>query len=66
MPHDKPSTKVAPISTDAKAEVKAAEDEFAKAKGTTESQKAVKAYHEGKFQTHDPVTGEKRSKPLPE
>lgn len=62
---DKPkSTKVAPLSTDAKAEVKAAESEIAKAKGTTESQEAVKSYHEGKFQTHDPVTGEKRDKPL--
>ena len=31
-----------------------------KALGETESQKAVRSYHEGDFQTTDPVTGEKR------
>lgn len=63
------STKVAPLSTET-AEVKAANEvaatELAKVRGETDSQKSVKAYHEGKFQTHDPVTGEKRDKPLPE
>lgn len=37
-----------------------------KTAGKTDSQQAVKKYHEGKFQTHDPVTGLARDKPLPE
>ena len=43
-----------------------AEAEHDKLHGQTESQQEIKAYHEGKFQTHDPVTGQKRSEPLPE
>jgi pyruvate/2-oxoglutarate dehydrogenase complex dihydrolipoamide acyltransferase (E2) component len=37
-----------------------------KAAGNTPAQQEVRAYHESDFQTHDPVTGEKRSNPLPE
>lgn len=36
------------------------ETEHDKAAGKTEAQLANRAYHDGKFQTHDPVTGEKR------
>lgn len=36
------------------------ETELDKARGTTADQQANRAYHEGEFQTHDPVTGEKR------
>lgn len=35
-------------------------EEQKKAAGQTDSQKAMREYHEGKFQTHDPITGEKR------
>lgn len=31
-----------------------------KALGQTKSQQQIKDYHEGEFQTHDPITGEKR------
>lgn len=41
-----------------------AELEQKKAAGQTEDQKANTAYHKGAFQTHDPVTGLKRDKPL--
>jgi hypothetical protein len=40
--------------------------EKAKTAGQTDSQQAVKKYHEGSFQTHDPVTGLERDKPLPQ
>ncbi len=40
------------------------EAEREKAAGQTDAQKADAAYYKGKFQTHDPVTGEKRDKPL--
>jgi len=36
--------------------------ELQKARGQTESQKQMKAFHEGRFQSHDPVSGEKRDK----
>ncbi len=36
--------------------------ELKKLRGETDSQKAIKEYHEGEFQTHDPVTGEAREK----
>ena len=36
------------------------ESELAKARGETESQQALTAYHEGDFQSTDPVTGEAR------
>ncbi len=36
--------------------------ELQKARGQTDSQKAMKKYHEGKFQSHDPTSGEKRDK----
>jgi hypothetical protein len=45
---------------------KQAEEEQAKLEGETDSQGEVRKYHEGKFQTHDPVTGEKRDKKLPQ
>jgi hypothetical protein len=38
------------------------ESELDKARGATEGQEKLRAYHEGKFQSHDPVTGEKRGK----
>lgn len=34
--------------------------EIQKARGQTESQKAIRKYHETEFQKNDPVTGEKR------
>ena len=34
--------------------------ELEKARGETPSQKELRSYHEGDFQTTDPVTGEKR------
>jgi hypothetical protein len=34
--------------------------ELEKARGETPSQQEVRSYHEGDFQTTDPVTGEKR------
>ena len=34
--------------------------ELEKARGQTPSQQEVRSYHEGDFQTTDPVTGEKR------
>jgi hypothetical protein len=37
------------------------ESELDKARGTTESQQALRKYHEGEFQTTDPVTGEARN-----
>lgn len=40
------------------------EAEYAKAAGQTDDQQEIAAYHKGAFQTHDPVTGEKRDKPL--
>jgi hypothetical protein len=36
------------------------ESELDKARGKTESQQEIRAYHEGEFQTKDPVTGQKR------
>ncbi len=36
--------------------------ELQKARGQTESQKQMKAFHEGRFQSHDPVSGQKRDK----
>lgn len=49
--------KVKPLS-------KAVEAEREKAAGQTDAQKDEAVYYKGKFQTHDPVTGEKRDKPL--
>jgi hypothetical protein len=43
------------------AEKQKKESELDKARGTTEGQQAQRAYHEGEFQTTDPVTGEKRN-----
>ncbi len=36
--------------------------ELKKVRGQTDSQKAMKKYHEGEFQKNDPVTGEPREK----
>jgi len=36
--------------------------EVKKARGQTDSQKAIKKYHEGEFQKNDPITGEAREK----
>lgn len=35
-------------------------EEQKKAAGQTDSQREIRKYHEGEFQTHDPITGEKR------
>ena len=35
-------------------------EEQKKAAGQTDAQKELRAYHEGAFQTHDPITGEER------
>jgi hypothetical protein len=43
-----------------------AQAESDKLRGQTESQKEIESYHEGEFQTHDPVTGKKRDHKLPE
>lgn len=40
------------------------DEERKKAAGQTASQKEIADYHKGAFQTHDPVTGLKRDKPL--
>jgi hypothetical protein len=45
---------------------KQAEEERAKEAGETDPQQELRKYHEGKFQTHDPVTGEKRDEKLPQ
>lgn len=36
--------------------------ELAKARGQTESQKAERAYYEGRFQTHEPTARKERDK----
>jgi hypothetical protein len=43
------------------AEEKKHESELDKRRGLTESQQSLKAYHEGEFQSTDPVTGEARN-----
>lgn len=62
----KKSTKVSPMMLEKKAATELPEPDYdlemQKLRGQTEGQLAMKAYHEGKFQTHDPVTGEKRDK----
>jgi hypothetical protein len=68
------NTAVEPLTTESvkapAAESETVEVDYAaekvKTAGQTDSQQAVKSYHEGKFQTHDPVTGLERDKPLPQ
>lgn len=53
--------------TPAKAPVTDLAEEQKKAAGQTDSQREIREYHEGEFQTHDPITGEKRDldEPVP-
>ena len=46
------------------ADEKKRESELDKARGLTEEQQAAKEYHEGEFQTTDPVTGEPRGRTM--
>lgn len=39
--------------------------EVKKARGETREQKEQRAYYEGRFQTHDPITGEPRDLDAP-
>jgi hypothetical protein len=56
--------KSAPATEAERGEAKIAEAEEEKLRGQTDEQQELRDYHEGKFQTHDPVTGEKRDAPL--
>jgi hypothetical protein len=60
---DKKQPKESPEAKEAR---ELAEAEQEKLAGETDSQQKVRKYHEGKFQTHDPSTGEKRDKKLPQ